>query len=933
MHQIFVTPNTGHHYAFVPIPKEIFTKTPEIKQLCDQGKQGWRPLNYSWIRGRFASKNGTPGLWVAIESNLGSIKRGSIFEPRREVPIGDRENPTPYAATDVTRLPKDEHIVEIKMPIRGVTVEVVSFQVIWKEPAAVEPINVDLVVDFGNTRTVVLALEDVTGLGGRLSAVCKPIRFLKAGWDYQELKGEDRAKDTSQIIDSWFVLHETMFSDSEPPATGFTPVAEIEEEQTTIKGGLLRSDAIQKRYFATTRVPQMFVELSPVVMGDAARDILATINLKDGGNYTQSSPKRYAWDSDPVGRDGSACWTMVLNRWNPESRSVKRLPQLGGSLFRFLPLIGRKWDITDPPNEEENQARRPRPCPEQASYSRGDTMIWAALNILEMAYRQITSEEWSSGNQGFIPRRLRRILVTYPSGWSEPEKMEYRSRWQQAIDIFTLSRLMSRKNVGVGGDRPELFMDLDEAVASQLPFVYSEIRRMNNIGENWIELVGRKCGNGNDKVRLMTVDIGGGTTDIAVVEYCDLLRGEGVNLSTELLFRDSVSTAGDAIIKEIIERVLLPTLGRRFRGDDGKMTQFANFFKKHDTSHTLMAKWSRITKLVLVPIVRQWLQDLAKGTDGCPDTGLGWCPDRILGTEGRLVDGGALDELNQLARESPLGEDVLPDSEPIGIEQSLVGECVKNILLDVIHPLAKYVSAFDVDLVTLSGKPSELPQVRKLLEELLPIEFNRIIQAKNFMAGDWYPMSLDSRINDAKTVTAVGAALYQAVRNGKIDRWKINSGLPKGREDGGFENFWTNMPSPGLTRISKRTQIYFEPGLEDSVEKEMFIGDKTGDRIGRMRFKQSKPEQVYRFRWTEIGKPKDGGDINQILRVTLRRIRKGACGSIEELDLEKVETVDGTRAYQIRRLDGDGGEVELQLCTLEDDEFWLDSGVFEVHWG
>lgn len=930
MHQIFVFPNTGHHYAFVPIPKEVITKTPKLKQLCDQGRQGWRPLNYPWIRGRFASKDGIPGLWVAIESNMGTIKRGSIYEPRREVPTGDRENPTPYAATDVTHLPKDDHIIEIKIPIEGVTLEVVSFQVIWKEPAAVEPVNVDLVVDFGNTRSVVLALEDMASQGGRLTAVCRPIRFLKAGWDYLELKGEDRAKDTSQIIDSWFVLHETMFSDSEPPATGFTPVTEIEEEQTIIKGGILRSDTIQKRFFATTRVPQMFVELSPVVMGDAARDILATINLKDGGNYTQSSPKRYAWDTDPVGRDGVACWTMVLNRWNPESRSVRRLPQLGGSLFRFLPLDGRgrNSDISSPPNEEENQARRPRPCPEQASYARGDTMIWAALNILELAYRQITSEEWSSGHQGFIPRRLRRILVTYPSGWSEPEKDKYRSRWQWAINIFTLSRLMSRDSVSQRGDRPELIMDLDEAVASQLPFVYSEIRRMGDIGENWIELVGRKAEDGAFKVRLMTIDIGGGTTDVAVVEYCDLLEGEGVHLNAKLLFRDSVTTAGDSIVKEIIERVLLPKLGERFRGDDIRMEQFANFFESHDSSDALKAKWSRITKLVLVPIVRQWLQDLAKNTFGCPDTGLGWAPDRILGTEGRLVDVGALDELNLLARESPLGEDVLPDSEPIEIQPEQVADCVKLVLLPVIQSLAKYVCAFDVDLVTLSGKPSELPQVRMLLEELLPIECNRIIQAKNFLAGDWYPMSSDNRISDAKTVTAVGAALYQAVRNGKIERWKINrdDSPLRSRDDDGFDNFWTAMPGRGKSR--SRTREYFSPGLENRVVgKEIMIGTK----IGRMRFKQSKPEQVYRFRWTEVGKPKDGA-VNQILKVTLERKYGGSSDAIEELELVKVESVDGTREYRISRNEVDNGEVELQLCTLDDDEFWLDSGKFEVLW-
>ena len=158
-----------------------------------------------------------------------------------------------------------------------------------------------------------------------------------------------------------------MFSDVEPTCSNFTPVVEIEEELTEEKGGIFKRETNQSHYFATSRVPQMFVELSPVVMGDAARDILATINLRDGGNYTMSSPKRYAWDRDPVGRDGTACWTMVLNRWNPEAKSNQRLPRLGGSLFRFLPLDGRDWDIKTPPNEEMDSARRPRPRPEQAA--------------------------------------------------------------------------------------------------------------------------------------------------------------------------------------------------------------------------------------------------------------------------------------------------------------------------------------------------------------------------------------------------------------------------------------------------------------------------------------------------------------------------------------------------------------------------------------
>src|SRR5690349_6864709 len=111
---INVFPDSGHHFAFVPIAKEVLTKYPQFKQLCDQARSEWRPLNHTWIRGRFATHHGVPGMWVAVESNTGTIKRGSIYEPKHQVPATSSENPSPYAVTDPTRLPEDDHVVSIK---------------------------------------------------------------------------------------------------------------------------------------------------------------------------------------------------------------------------------------------------------------------------------------------------------------------------------------------------------------------------------------------------------------------------------------------------------------------------------------------------------------------------------------------------------------------------------------------------------------------------------------------------------------------------------------------------------------------------------------------------------------------------------------------------------------------------------------------------
>jgi hypothetical protein len=913
MTTINVFPDSGHHYTFVPIAKEVLVKYPQFKTLCDQAKSDWRPLNHTWIRGRFATHQGMPGMWIAIESNTGTIKRGSIYEPRHQVPNGSTDNPSPYAVTDVTRLPADDHIVSIKVPGPDKNVvEVASFQVVWKRPNSSDPIDVDLIIDFGNTRTVVLALEDVASQGGKLSSVCRPIRFTKQGFDYATYTGKNKADDTCAIVDSWFVLHEPVFANLEPPALGFKPATEYEDIEQRKSGGLMRREKVDTLTMATHRVPQMFVELSPVVMGDSAREILANIALGQGGNYSLSSPKRYAWDHDPVGREGLEHWTMVLNRWNPKSRSQSELPKLAGSMLRFLPLDGRDWSIDEPPNEQEDH-RRPSPNPENPSYPRSDAMSWAALSIIELAYRQITSEEWRRDNREFVPRRLRNILVTFPSGWSKGETEAYKQKWQKAVDTFTLSRLRDNRTVAEGGDRPMLVVDLDEAVASQLPFVYSEIRRMGDVGENWIGLYGRGGSGSNARLRIMTIDIGGGTTDISIVQYRDCHEGGGVDLEAELLFRDSSSIAGDTLVKEIIECVFLPAIGARFQADGDQATAFENVFRMAHDREGSKARWARITKLVFLPIVRQWLKDLGHDIYGNSETGQGWSPDRIFGAEGRLVDVGALDELNRFCRDSALGQDVLNDSEPINYQPADLAACISRTFAPVIQSLGKHVSAFDVDLVTLSGKPSELPQVRALLEELLPILPHRIIQAKDFPAGDWYPMTSDNRINDAKSVTAVGAALYQAVKNGKIPGWKIRRKgwqVPK--------NYWGSMPS--RVQPNKFSKVFLTPD-----EDEATVPVQIGSGIGRQLLPSAaKPEQVYRFRWKDK-LAASGSHFSEIFEVTLRRVPASEPNEIESLEITNIHG-------HVSGRDVTTADIELQLCTLEDQEFWLDTGRFDVVW-
>ena len=63
-------------------------------------------------------------------------------------------------------------------------------------------------------------------------------------------------------------------------------------------------------------------------------------------------------------------------------------------------------------------------------------------------------------------------------------------------------------------------MKLDESVASQIPILYSCMTRMstNKVGENWIQVNGVTGGNhAHPTLRILNVDIGGGTSDVSIV--------------------------------------------------------------------------------------------------------------------------------------------------------------------------------------------------------------------------------------------------------------------------------------------------------------------------------------------------------------------------------------------------------------------------------
>ena len=445
---------------------------------------------------------------------------------------------------------------------------------------------------------------------------------------------------------------------------------------------------------------------------------------------------------------------MLLNEWDPayvaDVQNARYLPGLQGEMLRYISEDGSIIDW----NKELTEAR-PLAYPTNPIYPKECTLTWFLLHILERAYMQLNSPA-EDKDERFITRRIRKVLITYPSGWSRNEIELYRRRCQEALDIFSEANIYH-------GIKSEQRLELvesestpDEAVAGQLPFVFSEIERYRGqTAKEWISLVGKKRGE-KSSVRIMNFDIGGGTTDISIVEYEDLVKKGALlnekDLQTTLLFKDGQSIAGDNLVKRIIEKIILPCIANCVP-DRKKYPMFSLKIFTDNCNYQEEVARSNVVKNCLIPLAT-------------------YCLEKINSAEPFSAQMVNINRNNWMELLKIIGADSIPGdpvsySSPIfSFKEIDINQMIDGIFSSLLKNCAIYAAAYDIDLLIFSGKTSELPYIRTIAQKYIPIEDERLIFAREYKPGKWYPF-LDSKghIKDAKTVTAIGAALYFALSN------------------------------------------------------------------------------------------------------------------------------------------------------------------------
>ncbi len=1030
MKEIEVFPNTGHQYFIIPL-KELFSNKgeEELRRIVKKNRGSWEPWDQftPWIRYQYAfeycrySKEDIPVVKLAVETNLGLASRGILFN-RKKYKFGETKNRQekeayerfqeyenerqtdsliyPYASDDIASIWED-YPDDHRMPLewlpakRGGPYQLddgkdedgnikYKLYIHWKEPAGADPIDVDLIVDLGNTRTDALLLEspgqDYMPFGRRV----KILRFVPHGEPYRlpQVDPDTGAIiDDCAIINSWLLLHRPVFSATEPP---------ISDDKIYSHWNSYLDDG-ETLYENLDYLPQTFVELSPALVGGGSSpagtaNVLARISLNEDARFLLSSPKRYVWDEEPLGHRGSTYWKQILN--DTDSKLPGEFGKLNGLFRYFMDPGGVDWEISQS-SPRDNFKSRPF-VTSDPTYPRRDAVCWFALSIIESAYRQMNSSVYlrQTGREA-LPRRLRNIRVTYPSGWTFEERSKYFTQWQRAIDLFGKNHLSDDRPISIvspneGGEKPILAeKQIDEAVCSQLPVLYSDIKALGGNSNNWFDLYG-DSGEDEKSVVVMNVDIGGGTTDIAIIKYepsslnsdsvlKDKRKGKNIiaSLQSTLLLRNGYNIAGDMLVKKIIEKILLPSWLNasgvdQFNDNPAAKAALITLFKNPASDFISLiepraqTKLIRIIRLVFIPLVNQWLQQLIL-REGNP--GLQWQP--LIAK--KYANESALKDLNMLAvkiilaktkcwadlNELPFdlesndfnewfesinesGQVPFPVDQNLIANQKTIEDCIDEVFETMFSSLGVMSAKFGCQLVIVSGKPSELPRLRTLLLQSIPLLPQRIIQIKNFPAGDWYPSVFitedGGKINDAKTSTVAGAALYQDICNGNLEGFSIHE---KSWDE--TSNTFSQQYTWGILTAGALPEDFYgsenvlfnehdyrgakvnpDNPKQKYVEKEFDL--PLNCRIGRQlsAMKGISADPVYKVAWIP---PSQQDNTPVYARLKIRWIMTTDEG-------EKLELIDVSPLHNSPLVDFDS--VKLKLNTMIEESFWLDDPKLEV---
>ena len=761
------------------------------------------------------------------------------------------------------------------------------------DPQRHVPVDVDLVLDIGNSRTLGMLIE------------CRP--------------GETLTLDSGGVLELRDLSRPTL------------------RHKGTFSSHICFSNAgfgdpTGRRSRDSGREKTAFGWPSVVRVGEEAIR-LARDSKRYDGQTSMSSPKRYLWDVDARVQQ----WRFAPDEEDPDQIES---PVNRGEFVAFVNNEGTPLHAFESTRSTPAFARGQLDLPViEPRFSRSSMMMFLMSEIISQALVQLCSPEYRQKKLNpDLSRRLRRIILIIPSALSVSERRLYEQWVTWACDLVWKS-LGWDDQIQLDVDyrsKPSCKMDLDEATATQLVFVYNEIeRRFSGDASRYFEIFGsrRVEDGGGLSLRVATIDIGGGTTDMAISTYKIELAGATTILIPKQDFREGFNFAGDDLLRGAIEEHLLPEFLVFLRSYDLSVNR--EILKRRfgrdtvDSSERDKNLRAQFGQKVFVPLMLHYFQQL-ENLDSHEVEAL---PLYQVGLREVLDEDQGFDpDLRQFLRgffsDETLEVDLLGWCPSVNLAS--IASTITSMMSPYLIDLSEVVQRFQCDFLVVSGRPSCLSPIRSTLTKYSPIDLSRLVFMGDYEVEGWYPFwtKIDGRISDPKTTGVVGALLY-TVSEGSLNNFHIRTSSL------GPASTIRYVGILGSDKQLKDSMLLFSgkdvsASRDDELTSDVQFQTQTFIGFRQIPVERWKATPFYQLTFTDqsaAAKATSRGPYTVTL--CYKRVFDDDYEAIA-FDLENegqlsISEIQDRSGSVIPRSD-----LRIKLKTLWDESHWLDSGQFEI---
>ena len=614
---------------------------------------------------------------------------------------------------------------------------------------------------------------------------------------------------------------------------------------------------------------------------------------------TLSGPKRYLWDD----RQTDEKWHFAQKIGVTTPGSGEHRPVFGRVLKYIPEESGATFLREDGPQ-----------TPADPRYAPRSTMLFAVIEILCQAYAQINGAQYRmfQGKEG-NPRVLRNVVLTYPSAMRLEERHIYEALVRNAV-ILTCHvlniRPELRPNWNAQTNQFDPFLFVDEALAAQMVFLYQEVSgTFAGSMEELVAVYGSSAEGERRTLRIASVDIGGGTSDVMIAEYEDKLPGTGTSLSIKKLFQDGVSIAGDEVCRAILEDVVFPQILHQLPTAASK-SKLLHLFGEGDAGHgsawrTLRA---RLVPYLWLPLARCYWS-IAEGfelRDHTPDRH--YMVSTIFETFGLpAISPAVLAEANRFLETEVEG---FPGFENLffRFDKDAVERAVERVLREPLRRYADILAQFDVDLLVLAGRTSALPCIKRLFTSEMPVSPPRIRSMARYRVGEWYPSKWKDQgfIRDPKSTVTAGAAVLHLASKNKLPGFLIDS-VTDAEQKPIYGLYQDTEP-----HIARTNELF----ARDAKTSPLFVYTH-GMRVGFRNVDSQEMEGSPLFEVRPANADVEAALLEDRVAIQFGKTRDG---------LIQVTTVTS----QKNQFQFEPSDFYLALKTAAFDKYWLDTGVFDA---